>query len=358
MVRLIVDAPLGSYPVLIGGSSLREVRSVVSRLDPTGAAIVTDANVAPWAERVARALKPLRLKTSIHIVPVGESSKSMAALSDLLRSLESHRLERSGVIIAVGGGTVGDMAGFAAAIWQRGVRLVAVPTTLLAMVDSSIGGKTGVNGLRSKNAIGAFWQPSAVISDLACLETLPPTRYREAYAEVVKYGVAMDRGLFNLLQKDSARLLAAEPASLEQVVAQCVTNKALIVARDERDRGPRAILNYGHTAAHALEAASRFRISHGRAVAFGMRVAAHIGLALDLCGPRLVEAQDDLLTAFGLPDKPPPIDLDRILSAVASDKKARAGRVAWVLPRRIGHAEPGHAVPTAIVRRVMRRALA
>jgi 3-dehydroquinate synthase len=173
---------------------------------------------------------------------------------------------------------------------------------------------------------------------MACLETLPPVSYRDAFAEVVKYGVAMDRGIFELLQKERERLLARDRRALERVVFRCVTAKALVVARDERERGPRAILNYGHTAGHALEAASRFRVSHGRAVAFGMRVAAKIALSLELCGPRLVEAQDELLTEH--------------------DKKARRGRVAWVMPRRLGHAEPGHVVPAGVVRRFVRKALA
>jgi len=281
----------------------------------------------------------------------------MAQLLGVLSFLERQRIDRGGIVIAVGGGTVGDLAGFAASMWQRGVRLVAVPTTLLAMVDSSIGGKTGVNGRKSKNAIGAFWQPTAVVSDIATIETLPEPAYRDAFAEVVKYAVAMDRGLFDLLQRNSPRLVERDPAMLERVVFRCVAAKALVVAKDERDRGPRAILNYGHTAGHALEAATGFRVAHGRAVAFGMRVAARIALAMELCSKRVVESQDALLDAFGLPDRPPHADPKRILAAIALDKKARRGKVAWVMPRRIGHAEPGHAVPGAVVRRVVTRSL-
>jgi len=331
---------------------------VVARLDPTGAAIVTDTNVRPLAVKVAKAIKRAGLKTAIHAIPAGERSKSMAQLQSVLSFLERQQLDRGGCVIAVGGGTVGDLAGLAAAMWQRGVRLVAVPTTLLAMVDSSIGGKTGVNGLRSKNAIGAFWQPSAVVSDLAAIETLPAANYRDAFAEVVKYAVAMDRGLFDLLQRNAPRLAERDPSMLQRVVFRCVAAKALVVAKDERDRGPRAILNYGHTAGHALEAATGFRVSHGRAVAFGMRVAADIAVAMDLCSERLAESQGALLEAFGLPDRPPQADPKRVLAAIALDKKARRGKVAWVMPRRIGHAEVGHAVPGALVRRVVTRALA
>jgi 3-dehydroquinate synthase len=358
LVRLIVEAPAGSYPVVIGSNVHRELRGAVARLDPTAAAIVTDANVLPLAKKVARAIKRAGVKTPIYVIRPGERSKSMAAMSEVLTFLERQKVDRAGCVIAVGGGTVGDIAGFAAAIWQRGIRVVQVPTSLLAMVDSSIGGKTGVNGKRSKNAIGAFWQPAAVISDLAFLETLPPVNYRDAFAEVVKYAVAMDHSLFELLLKARERLLEGDRAALERVVFQCVMAKALVVAKDEREQGPRAILNYGHTAGHALEAASGFRISHGRAVAFGMRVAARIALSMDLCGRRLVESQDAMLTAYGLPDRPPRVDLARVLAAIPRDKKARRGKVAWVMPRRLGHAEPGHAVPPAIVRRILRRALA
>ena len=358
MVRLILDSASGGYPVLIGTNLNRELRNVITRLDPTGAAIITDTNVRPYATKVAKAIKRAGLKTSIHVIPATERSKSMTQLQSALAFLERNRIDRGGCVIAVGGGTVGDLAGFAAAVWQRGVRLVAVPTTLLAMVDSSIGGKTGVNGLRSKNAVGAFWQPSAVVADLASIETLPAANYRDAFAEVVKYAVAMDRGLFDLLQRNSPRLLERDTSMLERVVFRCVAAKALVVAKDERDRGPRAILNYGHTAGHALEAATGFRITHGRAVAFGMRVAAQIALAMDLCSKRVVESQDTLLEAFELPHRPPHADLSRILAAIAVDKKARRGKVAWVMPRRIGHAEIGHAVPGALVRRVVKRSLA
>src|SRR5256884_4878057 len=257
----------------MGTNLQRELRNVITRMDPTGAAIVTDTNVRPWAVKVAKAIKRGGLKTAIHAIPAGERSKSMLQLEAVLSFLERQQIDRGGCVIAVGGGTVGDLAGLAASMWQRGVRLVAVPTTLLAMVDSSVGGKTGVNGRRSKNAIGSFWQPSAVISDLAAIETLPAPGYRDAFAAGVKYAVAMDRRPFELLERNAPRLLARDLSMLERGVFRCVAAKALIVAKDERDRGPRAILNYGHTASQGVGAASGFRVTHGRAVAFGMRVA-------------------------------------------------------------------------------------
>lgn len=344
--------------MLIGNGLNRELRDLITRLDPTGAAIVTDTNVRPYANKVAKAIKRAGLKTSIHVIPAGERSKSMGQLEEVLGFLERQQIDRGGCVIAVGGGTVGDLAGFAASVWQRGVRLVMVPTTLLSMVDSSIGGKTGVNGRRSKNAVGTFWQPAAVVTDLGALETLPNSHFRDAFSEVVKYAVAMDRGLFDLLQRNAPRLLERDMSMLERVVFRCVAAKALVVAKDERERGPRAILNYGHTAGHALEAATGFRVTHGRAVAFGMRVAARISFALELCSNRLVESQDALLEVFGLPDTPPHAEPGRVLASIALDKKARRGKVAWVMPRRVGHAEIGHTVPGALVRRVITRSLA
>jgi 3-dehydroquinate synthase len=358
VVRLIVDTPGGTYPVHIGRGALKELRPTMARLDPTGVVIVADANVVHWAKAAAGVLQSTRLKSVTYVVPASERSKSYPALGELLGFLEGKRIDRGGCVVAVGGGTVGDLAGFAAATWLRGVSLVAVPTTLLAMVDSSIGGKNGVNGRRIKNAIGTFWQPSAVVSDIDCLATLPRNRYREAFAEVVKYAVAMDRSLFEVLHSDRERLVAGDGDALEAVIMSCATAKALVVARDERDHGPRALLNYGHTAAHALESASGFRISHGRAVAFGMRVAARIAFDLGLCTERLVSAQEELLTAYGLPDERPRVSVDRLLAIIPSDKKARRGRVSWVLPRRVGFAEPGHEVPQGVVRRVLRKALA
>src|SRR5260370_6277703 len=250
----------------------------------------------------------------------------MTDVSAVLSYFQRQNVDHRRQVIAVRVGTVSVLAGFGPSFKLRGFRLVGVPTTLLAMVDSSIGGKTGVNGMRSKNAIGTFWPPSAVGADMACLETRAQVNYRDAFAEVVKYGVAMDRGIFELLQQESPRLVEGDRRILERVVFRCVTAKALVVARDERERGPRAILNYGHTAGHALEAATRFRVSHGRAVAFGIRVAARVALALELCRPRLVEAQDALLTEFGLPDRAPAADPARVLAAISHDKKDRRGK--------------------------------
>jgi 3-dehydroquinate synthase len=237
------------------------------------------------------------------------------------------------------------------------VRYVQVPTTLLAMVDTSEGGKTGVNSARTKNGIGAYWQPTAVVSDVAVLSTLPEEDYRAAFGEIVKYAVAMDRDLGDRLEADLDGLLARSSAALEPVVTRCVELKARVVAADERESGPRQILNYGHTVGHALESATGYAAVHGRAVAFGMEAAARIAAELGLCPPGLVARQDALLEAFALPGPLPAATAAAVLAAVPRDKKSRAGTVRWVLPREMGRAQLGVEVPPEVVASVVRSLL-
>jgi 3-dehydroquinate synthase len=283
-------------------------------------------------------------------MPGGEAAKTMAGLERVLAFMEETGLRRDGCLVVCGGGSIGDLGGLAASLWQRGIACYQVPTTLLAMVDSSIGGKTGVNTARAKNAIGTFWQPRAVLADLEYLRTLPEEEFRSAFGEVVKYAVAMDASLARLLRRDREKLLARDLGALEPVVARCVEAKASVVAEDERDEGRRALLNYGHTLGHAIEAASGFHAVHGRAVAAGMRAAARVALRTGLCDQTVVAEQDDLLRAFGLPGDLPPVDIDDVLAALPSDKKSRGGEVRWVLPRELGRAEPGHRADARAVR--------
>src|SRR5262249_5396072 len=271
--------------------------------------------------------------------------------------LETAGIDRGGVVIAVGGGTVGDLAGFAAAVWLRGVRCVQVPTTLLAMVDSSIGGKTGVNSARTKNAIGAFWQPALVLSDLALLETLPEADYGAAFGEIVKYAVAMDGQLADLLEADTEALLRRSEQELERVVARCAELKARVVAADEREGGLRAILNYGQPIGNAVESASAYTAAHGRAVAFGMEAGARIGVEMGMCDTALVRRQGKLIERFGLPGELPPLTAEAVLAAIPRDKKAVGGRVRWVLPREMGKAQVGVEVPGETVGAVVRALL-
>jgi 3-dehydroquinate synthase len=343
------------YPVLVGRGALLELPQTVRGLGCTAAAVVTDRQVAEsWLQPVLEGLAGAGVRARAFIAEPGEASKSLGTLETVLWFLEDLELDRSGVVLALGGGTVGDLAGFAAAVWLRGVRCVQVPTSLLAMVDSSVGGKSGVNTARTKNAVGAIVQPAAVVADLATLDTLPDGEYRAAFAEVAKYGVAMDAGLAAELEAGAERLLDRAGEALEPVITRCVQLKAKVVAADERETGPRAVLNYGHTAGHALENASGYTVPHGRAVAFGMRVAARIALRRRLCEGELVERQDLLLGRFGLPGELPRVEAESVLAALPRDKKSRAGAPRWVLPREMGRAEIGVAVPSEVVEEVVR----
>jgi len=353
--RVTVEVPGRPYPVLIGEGVLGELPGLVRGLGASAAAVVADGMVAePWGRRVADGLAAGGVRATLHAVEPGEAAKTLAGVEAVLGFLESAAIDRQGVVLAVGGGMVGDLAGFAAAIWLRGVRCVQVPTTLLAMVDSSVGGKTGVNTARTKNAIGAFWQPVMVVSDLAVLSTLPDDDYLSAFGEIVKYAVAMDRGLGERLAADRDRLRSRSLAALEPVVARCVELKAGVVSADEREGGARTILNYGHTVGHALESASSYAAVHGRAVAFGMEAAARVAVELGRCDEGLLAWQGALLEPFGLPGRLPPVTADAVLAAVSRDKKSRGGAVRWVLPREPGSARVGEEVPSEVVSRVVR----
>lgn len=354
MARVTVDVPGRPYPVLVGHGALQELPRLVREMGATAAAVITDRVVGEhWAAPVLDGLAGCGVRAAAHVFEAGERAKTLAEVERALAFLEASAIDRHGVLVALGGGTVGDLAGFAAAIWLRGVRCIQVPTTLLAMVDSSVGGKTGVNTERTKNAIGAYWQPSAVVSDLSVLSTLPETEYVAAFGEIAKYAVAMDRELGERLEADRDRLLARSSEALEPVVTRCVELKARVVAADEREGGPRAILNYGHTVGHALESASGYAAAHGRAVAFGMGAAARVAAHLGRCDASLISAQQALLQAFGLPGPLPPVSAEAVLAAIPRDKKSRGGAVRWVLPRELGRAEVGAQVPAEVVAQVV-----
>jgi len=356
--RVEVRTAGGTYPVLIGQGALLDAPRRLRELGAARAVLVTDDHVAPlWGQSFAQGLTGAGIHTETVTLPAGERAKTFEQLRLLLGSLEQHRLDRAGVVIALGGGTVGDVAGFAAAVWLRGVRLLQVPTTLLAMVDSAIGGKTGINTDLAKNAVGAFWQPVAVVADLATLGTLPEDEYLAAFAEIVKYAITLDAKLALTLIADVERLRARDPEALEVVVDACVAAKAKVVAADERDRGPRAVLNYGHTVGHAIEAASGYRVPHGRAVAVGMRVAARLAARTGRCSDGLVAQQDELLAAYGLPGKLHRVKVADVRAAIPRDKKAVRGTVGWVLPRTLGRAETGRAVPAELVEEVVTEVL-
>lgn len=318
------------------------------------AALVTDCRVDALHGDVARrSLARAGIAAETLLVPRGERAKRPRELARLWDAFAALGFERGDVVVALGGGVVGDLAGFAAATWMRGVAWMAVPSTVVAQVDSSVGGKTGVDLVAGKNLAGAFHHPAGVLVDPDLLRTLPLREYRSGMAEVVKTGFAVDAGLFRSLERDARALGAREPFALERAVRASIRAKARIVCRDERERegGVRTALNFGHTLAHALESALDYRgPRHGEAVAIGMRVAARLSQShagLDPGARRRLEA---LLDAWRLPERIPSVPVERLLEAMAHDKKRRDARVRWVLTPRLGHASVPRLIPARAVR--------
>jgi 3-dehydroquinate synthase len=308
------------------------------------ALIVTDLHLnglsIPAAYRSA--LQDVGIPADTSVVPPGEPSKSLAQAERLYDELVARAADRHTLIVALGGGVVGDLAGFVAATFARGLPLVMVPTTLLAQVDSSIGGKVGVNHPRAKNSIGAFYQPRGVWIDIATLETLPDREFRCGLAEIVKYGVIRSPALFTFLEQNAASILGRSPRALEHVILESCRIKAAVVARDEREEGEdRAMLNFGHTIAHAIEAVAGYDgpFHHGEAVAAGMVAESRLAERLGWVPSDVVDRQLRLLERLGLPVAAPGLDLDKLIGAMRRDKKNRLGSIRFVLPRSIGHVE-------------------
>jgi 3-dehydroquinate synthase len=319
--------------------------------------LVSDSNVAPLhADACERALAARGLTVRRCVIPAGEESKSLAQLSALYDAAVAAGLDRRGAMVALGGGVVGDLTGFAAATYLRGVPFVQVPTSLLAMVDSSVGGKTGINLPHGKNLVGAFYQPVEVTIDLNTLTTLPEREYRSGLAEVVKYGVIRDAAFFAELEAGVPRLLARDPALLGDVVARCCRIKAEVVASDETESGPRAILNFGHTLAHALETALGYGTwTHGEAVSAGMVYAAEVSVRQTGLPRESAARLRRLLAALGLPVDwrgEGAVSWEAARAVMARDKKACAGVVRFVLARGLGSVQYGCEVPEAVLRDV------
>lgn len=320
------------------------------------ALVVSDTNTVGIGDAVAESLRAVGLQTGRAVVPAGEASKSLEQLARLYDALYELAADRRTPVVAVGGGVIGDLAGFAAATYNRGLPLIMVPTSLLAMVDSAVGGKTGINLPGGKNLVGAFHQPRAVWIDTAHLNSLPDREYRSGLAEIVKYGVILDPELFATLEANVNRLLARDPAVLVPVVARSCRLKADVVEQDEREEtGRRAVLNYGHTFAHAFETVGGYGSwLHGEAVSAGMACAARLAEKLGRIGPELGDRQNRLLAAFGLPVTIPAAwQADDLLAVMRRDKKAAAGRMRFVLPVRLGQVEVVEDVPEALVRNVL-----
>jgi 3-dehydroquinate synthase len=347
-----VDVALGerAYDIVIGRDVLPTLGSRIAALRPGArTAIVTDRTVAKhWLESTEAALASAGVASSRIVVGEGEASKSYAVLQEVCEALIAAKIERNDLVVALGGGVIGDLAGFAAAIVRRGVDFVQVPTSLLAQVDSSVGGKTGINSPHGKNLIGAFHQPVLVVADTAVLDTLSPRQFRAGYAEVAKYGVLGDAAFFAWLEANHDDVFAGG-AAREHAIATSCRAKAAIVARDERETGDRALLNLGHTFGHALEAATGFsdRLFHGEGVAVGMVLAAEFSARLNMIAPADAARVARHLAAVGLPTRLQDIagfrqeglaDADALMTLMAQDKKVSRGRLTFILLEEIGRA--------------------
>jgi 3-dehydroquinate synthase len=339
-----------TYPIHIGAGIVDAAELYRPYLGGGAAAVITNAVVAPlYLEKVKRALGGARL---IEVVlPDGEQAKSWQGAEQVVDALLAARLGRDGLVVALGGGVVGDLAGFAAAIYQRGVAFVQVPTTLLAQVDSSVGGKTAINHARGKNMIGAFHQPRAVISDVATLDTLPDRELRAGLAEVIKHGVALDAPFVDWLEGNVEKILARDPGALAHAIRRSCELKARIVAEDELESGSRALLNFGHTFGHAIEAGAGYGTwLHGEAVAAGMVMAAELSLLIGQLKKNEVSRVRDLLKRAGLPVAGPTLAPQQLMDLMAFDKKAAKGSTRFVLLEGIGRAALRADVDVAAVR--------
>ena len=339
-----------AYDIIIGRDVLPSLGHRIARLRPGArVAIVTDRTVAKhWLAQAEAALADAGISSSRIVVGEGESSKSYAVLQDVSEGLIAAKIERNDLVVALGGGVIGDLAGFAASIVRRGVDFVQVPTSLLAQVDSSVGGKTGINSPHGKNLVGAFHQPVLVIADTGVLDTLSPRQFRAGYAEVAKYGVLGDLDFFNWLDANHAEIFTGG-AAREQAIAISCRAKAVIVARDERETGDRALLNLGHTFGHALEAATGFsdRLFHGEGVAVGMVLAAEFSARLNMIPAAEAARVQRHLASVGLPTRLQDIagfqqeglgDADTLLALMGQDKKVKRGKLTFILLEQIGKA--------------------
>ncbi|MEA2890047.1 MAG: 3-dehydroquinate synthase [Bradyrhizobium sp.] len=366
-----VDVALGerAYDIVIGRGVLAQLGSRVAQLRPGArAAIVTDEYVAThWLRRTEASLLDAGIATSRIIVDEGEVSKSYEGLEFVCEELIAAKIERNDLVIALGGGVVGDLAGFAAAVLRRGVDFVQVPTSLLAQVDSSVGGKTGINSPHGKNLVGAFHQPVLVLADTAVLDTLSQRQFRAGYAEVAKYGVLGDEAFFTWLEANHADIFAGS-AAREHAIATSCRAKAAIVMRDERENGERALLNLGHTFGHALEAATGFsdRLYHGEGVAVGMVLAAEFSAQLGMIPDVDALRVKQHLAAVGLPTRlqdiagfsQEKISADALMGLMAQDKKVKRGKLTFILLEAIGRAAIVPDVEPPVVREFLERKLA
>ncbi|HTK82118.1 MAG TPA: 3-dehydroquinate synthase [Bacteroidota bacterium] len=337
-LRRVID---DSYDIRIGTSLPQAARDIDRTFPHSLKFIITDSNVEKlYAKSFLKALKGSN--TACLVVPAGESSKNLATKQRLEDKILSLRPRRDSLIVALGGGMIGDLAGFVAATMLRGVPFVQIPTTLLAQVDSSIGGKVAVDHPKGKNLIGAFYQPRRVYIDLQTLSTLSDAEFSNGMAEVIKYGAIMDNRLFSYLEKNISSVLGRKSTTLNHIIRRCCELKKFVVQKDEKEEGLRRILNFGHTIGHAVESRTRYRVSHGEAVAIGMVAEGRISAALGLLPRSHLRRLENLIAAYGLPTSiPSSIDKRDVVRLTASDKKAAGKRVYYTLLSAIGRARVG-----------------
>ena len=336
-----VETATQRYPIFVGYGLLDKLGEKLKSVSSSRVAIViSDENVSRlylYGSGVGKVLRNAGFKVNAFVVPPGEETKSTSTATDIYNFLVKKRVERDDILIALGGGMIGDLAGFVAATYLRGIPWVQVPTSLVAMVDASIGGKVGVNHPEGKNLIGAFYQPNFVLADTRALATLPERELTSGWAEVVKYGLILDREFFEFLESNAARLIRLDQDVVSKAIIRSASLKAQVVSQDEKERGERIILNYGHTIAHGLEAATRYsHFLHGEAVAIGMMGAAKLSQRLGILSPNVVKRQQSLLQKFGLPTIFSGVNLAEIAKAMEVDKKTRARKIHWVLLEDIG----------------------
>ena len=327
-----------SYPIYIGAEVLPEVGGLSRSFSLSGRGVlITNPVVGPlYSQRVLSSFEQTGIALTPLEVPDGEEFKSLQAAAALYDRILPLGLDRRSPIVALGGGVIGDLAGFVAATFMRGLPLIQIPTSLLAQVDSSVGGKVGVNLPQAKNMVGAFYQPYLVLSDVRCLRTLPPREFRAGLAEIVKYGVIADKAFFEWLEANAAAILSGDQGAVIHSVETSCRIKAAVVERDERDEGMRAVLNFGHTVGHALEAATGYsELSHGEAIAIGMVVAARISCQMGLCSEEVPFRLERLLQQIGLPTGLP-VDPENIVNAIGYDKKLRDNMNYFVLTKDLG----------------------
>ena len=337
----VVRTSAGDYPIWVGFDGLASVGERVRKVvGPEVAYVIADEGSSQHARRAQASLEASSIAAHIFILPAGEGNKTLQTVELVYRWLAGRRAERGHLIVAVGGGVVGDMAGYIAATYLRGMPFVQVPTTLLAMVDASVGGKTGVDLRQGKNLVGAFHQPKFVLADIATLKTLPPRTLTEGWAEVLKHALALDSDLLEDMSRDAEALKALDPDLATRLIRRSVAIKANIVSRDEQETlGVRMLLNYGHTLGHALESTTGYgRFLHGEAVSIGMMAAAHMSVELGILSEEELTRQRAVLEVYGLPTSATGVDVDALKAAMLSDKKVRQGRVRWVLLNGLGHA--------------------